>query len=205
MSALSLLLLALWPALGWAHDPVETWHEIDSSWLLGKASLILHGQIRTNSRVGNFGYGRFGPMVQVPVRRLTLGGGYFYQESRPALIDWENSHRLFVLADIPIRRGVVSLNTRPSLERFLAPDRAFNRYRQWLRIQREGKRWMPFGYLEGFVYRKGIYAWRPAGGLRYQITPFTQLEFGYFFDWRIRPAGGPRHVLFTTLRFRWRE
>lgn len=199
----AVLLLAL-PVAAQA-QPFETWHTTDVSYLRGSKMFTLHTQLRTASRFRDVYHGRIGPWFQLLHRGVTFGAAYYYQHNGVDGREPEDSHRPFAWVDFPLNKGRHRVANRAMYERFFGSSRpAFNRYRYQVRYQREGT-WTPVLSAESFVDRHGIFAWRYSGAIRHPLNKNSELDVGYFYDQRRRNVGGPRHVLFTNLRFRWGE
>lgn len=206
---IALLTLLLTPVS--AADPAEFWHTAEAAWLTGRTQLTLHGQFRwrfdtsaDTKRTPRSAYYRGGPVVQAPWRGFVWQGGYYYQENHGRLTsDWEDSQRVFAGGEKQLSRG---FSSRGMWEYFFGAARAsFHRYRHHVRFVRERDGWSPLAYCELFVDRQGFFALRPYAGVRRNVGSSTRIEAGYFYDLRRRNVGGPRHVVFTSVRFQWRK
>lgn len=199
----AVLLLALSPALG--AQPLESWHTTDFSYLHGSKLFTLHTQFRTSSRWSRVHHGRIGPWFQFLHRGVIYGAAYYYQHNDVQGQDPEDSHRPFTWIDFPVHKGRNRVTNRAMYERFFGTLRpAFNRYRYQVRYQREGA-WTPVLSWEAFVDHHGVFAWRYSAAIRHGLSKVSELDAGYFYDQRRMDVGGPRHVLFTNVRFRWGE
>jgi hypothetical protein len=197
------LLLGLPAAL--QAQPMESWHTTDFAYVRGSKLFMLHTQLRTSSRWSHIYHGRTGPWFQFLHRGVTYGSAYYYQHNHLNGRDPEDSHRSFTWIDFPVHKGSNRVMNRAMYERFFGSSRpAFNRYRYQVRYQREGT-WTPLISWEAFLDRHGVFAWRYSAGIRHALNKTSELDAGYFYDQRRMNVGGPRHVLFTNLRFRWGE
>ncbi|MBL8214386.1 MAG: DUF2490 domain-containing protein [Bryobacterales bacterium] len=203
-----LLLLAV--SATQAADPVEAWHTVDPSARFGSVQLTAHTQFRwrahtpvNTGEMPRVAYFRAGPMAQIALPGVTLHAGYWYQDAHRNSADWEDSQRVFAGAERDLVRGV---RTRGLWEYFFAASRpSFHRYRHLLRFGKESDGWSPLGSCEVFFDARGAAALRPLASLRHNVGTRARVELGYFFDWRRGDVGGPRHVLFTTLRLQLRQ
>lgn len=198
-------LLFLLAAPSRAADPAEVWHTLEPSARFGRMQLAAHVQFRwrsysANQDLARVSYFRAGPVVQVALRNFTVAGGYWYQENHGRRgADWEDNDRVFAGAERDLTR---SLRTRGTWEYFFGNSRAaFHRYRHLLRFSKDRDGWSPLGSCEIFFDRAGAAALRPLASLRHNLGTQARFEAGYFYDFRRRDAGGPRHVIFTSLRF----
>ncbi|MBL8230706.1 MAG: hypothetical protein JNL98_19595 [Bryobacterales bacterium] len=199
------MMLLLAGAVPLEAQPFESWHTTDFTYLRGSKQFTLHTQFRSADRFRLLYHGRVGPWFQYLHRGVTYGAAYYYQRNHPSGRELEDSHRPFAWIDFPLLEGPHRVTNRAMYERFLGAARpAFNRYRYQVRYSREGQ-WTPILSFESFVDHKGLFGWRYSGSIRRALSRVSELHVGYFYDQRRANVGGPRHVVFTNLRFRWGE
>lgn len=168
--------------------------------------MILHSRARTNPGGRGLYQFRTGPIVEYAWRpRVTLMGGYYWawQKNTVGASATGPTHRPFGGMEFDLsRRKSGEVDVRVLVERFVQPAASFNRYRQRLRWS-STRSWAPYVSGETFFDAQGWRSVRYSAGLRVSLTRRLECDTGYFYEPRRTELGRDRHMLITSLHFRF--
>ena len=164
----------------------------------------LHTRFRTNEHMTNFQQGRSGAVVRWNAsRRFTPIVGYYYGQQEDGRDEWTNFHRVFGGGEALVYGSKrMRLTSRTLVERFIAPEFDFNRYRQRFRLSADRKIG-PYLSSEWFFDAKGYLSARHGGGVRWKWSSWSWVEVGYLYDDRSPRLGPERHMIVTQVFFGW--
>lgn len=193
-----------------AETPLESWTTLEIPiFQTGRATTLIHTQLRVRNEFSDFAYARFGPNLRVRLNRgFTLVTGFWYiQQENTRRVQWDDMHRYWAGVERPIRAGSGVVQLRGIYEHWFGGPKPNDNRTRWLVLYRRsiGRGLTATGGTETFFDNNGYFAERVIANIGMPFYRNLIFEAGYMWDRRLERVGGPRQMITTTFRSRPRE